>query len=358
MFSQARRRAALVLRRTIILTVAVSLSLFSSAMAFMSVRTSASAPQEDNYIEAADTPGTAEPAEEVPPEFLPLAVIFVDGEPVAAAGDRSELSSAVNAVIAGYEAKGAVFVRLENELTLYEGGAPASLLCDSDELAERLASKLTVVTQMEVYEDSDVPYVTVYEYDADGFEDEIETISEGHEGILRQTYIYTFKNDVLTKALFSSAEFAEEPVDEVIRVGAQSGSRYDSRGYFIWPVEGNITSRFGYRTVSVGTNNHRALDIAAPKGTDVKAADSGTVVYSGWHDSYGNYVKLQHDNGSYTLYAHLSKRLVKAGDRVAQGDIIGKVGSTGESTGPHLHFEVRTPDNVRVDPEDYLPAKK
>ncbi len=84
---------------------------------------------------------------------------------------------------------------------------------------------------------------------------------------------------------------------------------------------------------------HNALDIAMPSGTEIHACMAGTAVVPGYHDSYGNYVKVRDEEGNYTLYAHMSGVAVTNGQRVAAGDVIGYVGSTGNSTGPHLHLE-------------------
>ena len=96
------------------------------------------------------------------------------------------------------------------------------------------------------------------------------------------------------------------------------------------------------------------MDIAAPSGTEVRAADRGKVLISGWNGGYGYYIAIDHGNGLSTAYAHNSRLLVKEGDLVAQGQAIAKSGSTGLSTGPHLHFEVRK-EGVPIDPADYLP---
>ena len=96
------------------------------------------------------------------------------------------------------------------------------------------------------------------------------------------------------------------------------------------------------------------MDIAIPTGTDVLAADRGRVMISGWNGGYGYFIVIDHGNGLATAYAHNSRLLVKEGDLVTQGQVIAKSGSTGLSTGPHLHFEVRK-DGVPVDPAGYLP---
>jgi murein DD-endopeptidase MepM/ murein hydrolase activator NlpD len=98
--------------------------------------------------------------------------------------------------------------------------------------------------------------------------------------------------------------------------------------------------------------SHNGIDIGASYGTDILAADSGVVVTSEYSSSYGNYVMIAHGYGRYTLYAHMSQRLVSVGDEVSQGETIGYIGSTGWSTGPDLHFEIYE-NGKRVDPLNY-----
>jgi LysM repeat protein len=124
-------------------------------------------------------------------------------------------------------------------------------------------------------------------------------------------------------------------------------------GIFVWPVTGRITDRFGFRTIS--GRWHNGLDIAGPAGSAVRAADSGFVIFAGWQGSgYGNLVIIDHRNGFVTYYAHLSTYYVSAGQSVGKGAQIAARGSTGNSTGPHLHFELRY-NGVRKNPEMYLP---
>ncbi|HLR47352.1 MAG TPA: M23 family metallopeptidase [Deinococcales bacterium] len=119
---------------------------------------------------------------------------------------------------------------------------------------------------------------------------------------------------------------------------------------FTWPVSGRISSHFGFRNISVGGNrNHGGIDIAANTGTPVAASRSGTVTFSGWNGAYGYVIYVDHGDGSETRYAHLSALHAGAGQVVAQGDTIGLTGSTGASTGPHLHFEIRQ-QGVALDP--------
>jgi murein DD-endopeptidase MepM/ murein hydrolase activator NlpD len=124
---------------------------------------------------------------------------------------------------------------------------------------------------------------------------------------------------------------------------------------YLWPVQGRITSYFGRRNLGMGTASfHRAIDIAVPTGTPITAARSGTVIYADWSNhGYGNLVKIQHSGGDETWYAHQSEILVSVGQYVKQSEVIGLVGSTGLSTGPHLHFELHEAGTA-VDPLAYL----
>jgi murein DD-endopeptidase MepM/ murein hydrolase activator NlpD len=125
---------------------------------------------------------------------------------------------------------------------------------------------------------------------------------------------------------------------------------------FIWPVTGRISSIFGLRRFfnDQERSPHNGLDIAAAEGTPVKAAASGTVIDAGDFFFSGNMIYLDHGQGIISLYAHLSEILVKPGDVVKQGDIIGKVGQTGRVTGPHLHFAVLA-NQTLIDPVFMLP---
>lgn len=130
-------------------------------------------------------------------------------------------------------------------------------------------------------------------------------------------------------------------------------------GGYIWPLSGysRISSPFGYRNCPFhGRELHGGCDIPAPGGTPIKAAKAGVVIISTYGASYGNYVVIAHGDGTRTMYAHQSSRAVSAGQTVSQGQTIGYVGSTGSSTGNHLHFEVWTgsSSSSRVNPMNYF----
>ena len=138
--------------------------------------------------------------------------------------------------------------------------------------------------------------------------------------------------------------------------GIASGASAYSTGSFVFPVASYsyISSRFGQRVhpITGVLKNHNGMDIASNMGTSVYAADGGKVVLAEWYGGYGNCIMIDHGNGYKTLYGHLSYIGVKSGQAVNQGDVIGQVGSTGNSTGPHLHFEVYL-NGSRIDPEQF-----
>ncbi len=125
------------------------------------------------------------------------------------------------------------------------------------------------------------------------------------------------------------------------------------RGY-IWPAKGVLTSGYGWRWGRM----HQGIDIAADVGTPIFAAAGGVVEYAGWNSGgYGNMIEIRHSDGSMTRYAHLNAVYVQQGQRVSQSEQIAEMGSTGYSTGPHLHFEVHPKDSGAVNPMAYLPAQ-
>lgn len=167
------------------------------------------------------------------------------------------------------------------------------------------------------------------------------------------------KNRRLAGVHENKAEYVKE-VDGLLAQSAALGAtiRAQSTGPtdatpsssgFIWPVSGPVTSGFGVRWGRM----HEGIDIAAASGTPIHAAAGGTVIYAGWLGGYGNLVVIDHHNSLATAYGHQSAIATGVGAIVSQGQVIGYVGSTGHSTGPHLHFEVRV-NGTAVDPLGYL----
>ena len=149
-------------------------------------------------------------------------------------------------------------------------------------------------------------------------------------------------------------EASSNEIEKFIRARGRSAAV--SSGKFAWPMIGRITSPFGYRRHPLwgGISLHTGIDIAAPYGKPISCADSGEVIYSGWWDGYGKAVVIDHGRGYTTVYGHMSRIYAQVGQTVTKGETIGLVGSTGFSTGPHLHFEIRV-NGKPVDPMPYLP---
>jgi len=146
----------------------------------------------------------------------------------------------------------------------------------------------------------------------------------------------------------ASARIAMPVVAGPASITARTGHRP-----FTWPIAGRLTSGFGRRGF---WSWHAGVDIVARRGTLIRAAAPGTVQFSGWQSSYGRVIRVAHSQGFSTIYAHNSRNLVKVGDRVEQGTIIGAVGHTGRASADHLHFEVRR-YGVPRNPLSFLPLQ-
>lgn len=169
--------------------------------------------------------------------------------------------------------------------------------------------------------------------------------SDGQKAITKEV---TYLNGNIINEKVLSEKIIKKPVDKVIMKG-KKGAAVASVLALGKPSRGAITSNFGKRWGRM----HYGVDIAANAGTPIYAAMDGTVAVSGWESGYGNVIKINHSNGTQSIYGHCSKLFVKAGQAVKKGQKIGAVGSTGNSTGPHLHFEIRI-NGKPVNPISYL----
>ncbi|MBP3215071.1 MAG: peptidoglycan DD-metalloendopeptidase family protein [Clostridium sp.] len=155
----------------------------------------------------------------------------------------------------------------------------------------------------------------------------------------------------------ASGQAVDAPKDTEKKSSSSSSSGSKATGSLSWPLPASdyVTSGFGHREspTAGASSNHQGIDIGASTGSSITAADGGTVITASYSSSAGNYVVISHGNGLSTVYMHCSKLLVSEGDTVSQGQTIAKVGSTGYSTGPHLHFGVRK-NGSYVDPTDYV----
>ncbi len=211
------------------------------------------------------------------------------------------------------------------------------------------------VVQRERYVE-DVMYDIEYTDSANMYQGDTKVTSAGQYGAADVVATVTYVNGEETERTVLSSVTLREPVTEQQLRGTKVRPTWLPTGSFRWPVSGRITSRFGGRKSpgGIGSTNHKGIDIAAPRGTPVCAADGGIVTYAGWMGGYGYLVRINHNgNGYETYYGHNSSLTVSVGDRVYKGQQIARVGSTGNSTGNHCHFEVRY-NGVAKNPLNYL----
>ena len=164
----------------------------------------------------------------------------------------------------------------------------------------------------------------------------------------------TKKEEVKTDKMEVAETSIEDKIEKLIdeKEAKEAIATIDGINLSVLPVSGKITSRFGVSS-SIRSGAHTGLDIACSSGTDIKAVAKGKVIFAENNGAYGNLVKIDHGNGVETWYAHCSKIYTKVGKEVKAGDVIAAVGTTGNSTGPHLHLEIRI-DGTAINPQKYL----
>lgn len=208
------------------------------------------------------------------------------------------------------------------------------------------APMVTVTLEQEKKAQSPVAFKTVKKEDSNQVKSVRKVVRAGKVGALETTTRVESENGKVIASVTEASRLVQEPVDEIVAVGTKEGL---ATGSFMTPTVGRLSSPFGPRWGRF----HYGVDLANATGTDVVAADGGVVTRAGMAGSYGNLIIIDHQNGTSTRYAHLSAFNVKAGDVVQKGQSIGKIGSTGRSTGPHLHFEVRV-GGVAKNPLDFI----
>ncbi len=196
----------------------------------------------------------------------------------------------------------------------------------------------------------------IYKEELDAKQDELDALQAENEAFLETVS----KNISSYTASYNKFAKAEEELDRELEnylkeLQAKENAAYVG-GEFMWPVPlswKSISSGYGNRTLGGVKEFHRGIDIPASKGTDIYAANGGKVVTAKFHSSYGNYVVIDHGGGKSTLYAHATKLNCKVGDAVKRGDVVAFVGTTGNSRGYHLHFEVRI-NGAHTNPLSYV----
>ena len=278
-----------------------------------------------------------------------LTVVYADGEAVCAYKSSAEAVEALESLEEAYLGDGAESVRFRQEVVLARAPVDDGLLRGAE---KKLAGALTVETVETVVAENAIPYDTREIVDSQLYEDEGYVVAPGREGLEQVETQIRYENGVASE-FESFSHTLREPVTEIVVVGSRV---HRSAGNYIWPVEdGWLSSPFGSRYGSIGSSDHKGVDIANDRGTPIMAADGGVVFFAEDYHGYGLLVKIQHENGDVTYYAHCSEILVKEGDVVDQGQVIARMGATGVASGNHCHFELHPGGGEAADPMDYLP---
>lgn len=210
------------------------------------------------------------------------------------------------------------------------------------------APLVNVIAQVQGQGKEVIPYETIT--NTDNSINGVKVKTEGQNGERYVAYTAVKRNGEMESREINQEELIKAPVNKVVIKGGRASYQVASRGgvssgSLIWPVTGYISQSYG--------KGHTGLDIAGSSGSTIVAADGGTITYAGWEGGYGRFVIIDHGNGLQTRYAHCSSILVQVGQKVDQGQAIATRGSTGRSTGPHLHFEVLQNGSFRS-PLSYL----
>lgn len=210
---------------------------------------------------------------------------------------------------------------------------------------------VTTVEDVVYSEEIACPVETVE--DANIYKGSSKILTQGTPGEAQVAATITYINGRETGRQINSTTTLRAPTVTTKAVGTKERPKTASSGSYSWPIRGRINSYFGGRYIFGSYSYHSGIDIQAAYGAAVKAADGGTVTFSGWKGSYGKLIIITHDNGAQTYYAHNSSLVASAGTKVYKGQTIAKAGSTGRSTGTHCHFEVRV-NGTAVNPLSYL----
>lgn len=233
-----------------------------------------------------------------------------------------------------------------------ENGEVHSVAESGDKVQLSKKSDPIVVTMKESGTMSEViEYKTIKRKTKKMYKGDTEVIQKGVNGRQIITGTLVYENGKEVSRDISKKEVLKKSVDKIVLVGTNNKPKWYPTGTYIVPVKNEvITSYFGSRWGRV----HGGLDFGMPIGTPIYASDGGTVSRASYYAGYGLCIEVTHNNGTFTRYGHCSKVVVNVGDKVAQGEKIGEVGNTGNSTGPHLHFEIHPNGGEYVDPYPYI----
>ena len=294
--------------------------------------------------------------------YKPTYSVTLNGEFIGYTEDKGKLQNKINDYIKSGDNNIIAFVEIETlpeyKICLLKKG----ITTNSDEIFSKvISSGVPYYKYYAILENNEEKYyVQTYE-EAEKILNELKEKDSNNKDSI--TYALKYNTELKTFTDTSTAVaslYVEKPkvVQKKVtnsKINTSANVDYSNTALgiaLIKPINGTISSRFGARS-SIRSSVHTGLDIAASRGTPIKAAAGGTVIYSGRKGSYGNMIVIDHGNGVETYYAHCNSLVASAGENVSQGQVIAYVGSTGNSTGPHLHFEIRV-NGVAKNPQNYL----
>ena len=290
-------------------------------------------------------------------KYKPTYVVSLCGEQIGYVSNAAELQNRIQSEIIDMDGENIDFVTLDNmpkyELKLVE----KSLTTNEDEIM--LALKDDAKVMYKYYAVILNAETITYVDNIEEAEEAVEQIKEEHKDdtIQLDLAVTTNYTENINEIGIQSVEVAKQEVEQKVDILIEEDEKTklpSINGVLLasLPVNGYVSSRFG-NVSRIRSGAHTGLDIAASTGTPIKAAAAGTVTFSGTKRAYGKMIVISHGNGIETYYGHCSKLYVEVGDKVSQGETIAAVGSTGNSTGPHLHLEIRV-NGVAYNPQNYV----
>lgn len=288
-------------------------------------------------------------------KFRPAYSVSLNGEDIGYVGDEEKFKNEVNENILTPSETNVAFVELDN--VEYTFSLVSRNEVNEDEVM--LALEKSAQNVYRVYEVADLnnEETKVYVNTMEEAEEIVSSLKEQYSEIEPDLVINQIYLDNADEVNEETIKLAKQELTDSLQEELEEKQEIDSRtvnGIYlaVVPVTGRITSRFG-AVESIRDHTHKGIDIAATRGTPILATASGKVSFAGWSSGYGYLVKIDHGSGVETYYGHCSKLYVSAGDTVEAGDKIAAVGSTGNSTGNHLHFEIRL-NGKQVNPQKYV----
>ena len=299
--------------------------------------------------------------------YKPIYKVEVNGQTIGYSQDKAKLQKKINDYVKNGDGENIAFVEIEEmpeyKLCLLKKG----IVPNDDEIYKKVTEAGTPYYKYFAIIDDDEEKAYVSNYDeAETIVEQLKGKNSANKDDIRLLEKYETELKEFSSVGEVVANLYEKPkpvIQKSVKVASTGSQGFSTSRVMsnqkvnlgvslIKPITGTITSRFGNKS-GIRSGAHTGLDIGAPYGTSIKAAASGTVIFAGYKGSYGNLIIVSHGNGVQTYYGHCSSLVASVGQQVSQGQVIAKVGSTGNSTGNHLHLEIRV-NGVAQNPQNYL----